>query len=79
MKTEQNGKTSYTENINTYTVWMEFTFYVCIWRYSDPLKMYHGKDCVEKFIENTEHEIKWLYARFSKQPMTEFTDVLERA
>ena len=35
--------------------------------------MYHGKDCVEKFIE-----LKWLYATFLQQTMTELTDVLKK-
>ena len=44
----------------------------------DPLKMYHGKDCVEKFVEHIENQVKELYETFSKQPMTELTDVLKR-
>ena len=30
-----------------------------------PLGMHHGKDCVEKFIEHTQDEVKRLYAMFS--------------
>ena len=30
----------------------------------DPLKMYRGKDCVEKFVEYIEKEVKWLYETF---------------
>ena len=44
----------------------------------DPLKMYRGKDCVEKFIEHIEDEVKRLYAAFPQQPMIELTDVLKR-
>ena len=46
--------------------------------FPDPLKMYRGKDCAEKFMEHTEHEVKRFYATFSQQPMTELTDVLKR-
>ena len=31
--------------------------------------MYHGKGCVEKFIEHIEDEVKRLYASFPQQPM----------
>ena len=36
----------------------------------DSLKMYRGKDCVEKFIEYIEEEVKWLHATFPQQPTT---------
>lgn len=41
------------------------------------LKMYRGKDCVEKFIEYIQ-EGKRLYATFPQKPMAELTDVLKR-
>ena len=44
----------------------------------NPLKMYRGKDCVEKFVEYTEEEVKRLYATFPQRPMTGLTDVLKR-
>ena len=40
--------------------------------------MYFGKDCVEKFIERIEDEVKQLHATFPQQPMTELTDVLKK-
>ena len=40
--------------------------------------MYHGKDCVENFIEHIEDEVKELYTTFPDPPMTEDTDVLEK-
>ena len=40
--------------------------------------MYRGKDCVEKFVEYTEEEVKWLYEAFPWQSMTMLTDVLKR-
>ena len=42
----------------------------------DPLKMYQGKDRVEKFVESIEEEVRRLYATFSQKPMTELTDAL---
>ena len=40
--------------------------------------MYRGKDCVEKFVEYIEEEVRRLYATFPQQPMTGLTDVLKR-
>ena len=54
MKTERKGKAPYTEKINTHvpSEWcLHSTF-----AYGDasyPLKIYRGKDCVEKFVEYT--------------------------
>ena len=40
--------------------------------------MYRGKDCVEKFVEYIEEEVKRLYETFPRQPMTKLTDVQKR-
>ena len=40
--------------------------------------MYRGKDCVEKFVEYTEEEVKRLYEAFPWQSMAMLTDVLKR-
>ena len=40
--------------------------------------MYRGKECVEKFVEYIEDEVRLLYATFPQQPMTELTDLLKR-
>ena len=40
--------------------------------------MYRGKDCVEKFVEYTEGEVKQLYEAFPWQSMTMLIDVLKR-
>lgn len=37
----------------------------------DPMKMYCGKDCVEKFLGNFDNEVKQLYATFPQEPMAE--------
>ena len=52
MKTERKGKASYTENINTHVPsgWCVHSTFV-FGDVSDPLKMYRGKECVEKFVE----------------------------
>ena len=79
MKTEGRGKAPYTKKITTHVPsgWcVHSTFahgYV-----PDPLKMYRGKDCVEKFVEYIEEEVKRLYETFPRQPMTELTDALKR-
>ena len=44
----------------------------------DPLKMYRGKDCLEKSVEHIEKEVKRLYEIFPQQPMTRLTDVQKR-
>ena len=72
MKAGRKGKTSYTEKINTHApsrwcVHSTFAYGIV----PNPLKMYRGKDCVEKFV-------KQLYATFLQQPMTKLTDVLKR-
>ena len=63
MKTERKGKTTYTEKLNTYVPsgWsVQITFaYGDVF---DPMRMYRGKDCEEKFVEHIEYEVKELYA-----------------
>ena len=75
MKTERKDKALYAEKINTHVPsgWcVHSTFaYEDV---PDPLKMYRSKDCVEKFVEYIEEEVKWLYATFPQQPMTKLTD-----
>ena len=79
MKTERKGKTPYTEKINTYVPsgwYVHSTFgYGDI---SDPLKMYWGEDCVEKFVEYIEEEVKRLYETFPQHPMIRLTYVQKR-
>ena len=79
MKAKRNGKAPYTEKINTHVPlgWCIHSTFI----YGDaskPLKMYRGKDCVEKFVEYTEEDVKQLYETFPRQPMTKLTDVLKR-
>ena len=33
---------------------------------------------MKKFVEYLEEEVKWLYEKFPRQPMTKLTDVLTR-
>ena len=79
MKSERKGNTPYTEKINTH-----IQSRCCVHSTSaygdvpDPLKMYRGKGCVERFVEYIEEEVKWLYVTFPQQPMIEPTDVLKR-
>ena len=79
MKAERKGKASYMEKINRHVPsgWCVHSTFA----YGDlpnPLKLYQGKDCVEKFVEYKEEEVKRLYATFPQQPMIEPTDVLNR-
>ena len=79
MKTGRKGKASYTEKIKTHVPsrWcVQNTF-----AYGDvlnPLKMYRGKDCVEKLVEYIEEEVRPLYATFPRQPMRKLTGALKR-
>ena len=79
MKTERKGKASYTEKINTHVPsgWCVHNTFA-YGDFPDPLKMYRGKDCVEKFVEYREKEVKRLYERFIWQPMTKLTDMMKR-
>ena len=79
MKAGRRGKVSYTEKINTHVPsgWCVHNTFA----YGDvpnPLKMYRGKDCVEKFEEYIEEEVKRLYATFPQQPMTRLIDESKR-
>ena len=79
MKAERKGKAPYTEKINTHVLsgWCVYSTFA----YGDVpnlLKMYRDKNCVEKFVEYIEEEVKRLYATFPQQPMIELTNVLKR-
>ena len=79
MKTDRKAKAPYTEKINTHVPsgWCVHSTFV-YGDVPDPLKMYLGKDCVEKFVEYIEEEVKRLYETFPRQPMTRLTDVQKR-
>ena len=67
MKAWKKGKAPYTEKINKHVPsgWCVHSTFA----YGDspnPLKMYRGKDCVEKFVEYIEEEVKRLYTAFSQ-------------
>ena len=79
MKTESKGKAPYTEKINTHVPlgWcLHSTF--AYGDVPDPLKIYQGKDRVERVVEYIEEEVKRLYETFSQQPMIKLTDVKKR-
>ena len=77
MKTEKKGKTLYTEKINTHVSsgWCVHSTFA-YGDVPDPLKIYRGKDCVEKFIEYLDEEVKRLYSIFPQQSMIGLTDTL---
>ena len=78
MKAERKGKASYTEKINKHVPsgWCVHSTFA-YGDVPDPLKMYWGKHCVEKFVEYIEEEVKWLYLKFPQQPLIELSDVLK--
>ena len=67
-----------TENINTHVTsgWcVHITFsYGDVF---DPLEMYCGIDCVERFMEHNKDGVMQLSPTFPQQPMTEFTGVVK--
>ena len=70
MKAERTGKVPYTEKINTHVSsgWCVHSTFA-YGDVPDPLKMYRGKECVEKFAEHIDEEVKRLYATFPRKPM----------
>ena len=79
MKDERKGKAPYTEKINIHVPsgWcIHSTF--AYGDVPDPFKMDRGKDCVEKFVQYIEEEVKRQYETFPWQPMTKLPDVLNR-
>ena len=44
----------------------------------DPLKIIRGKDCVERFLDHIEAEVKRLHSLFPEQPMIPLTEVMQR-
>ena len=79
MKTERKGKAPYTEKINTHVPsgWCVHSTFAH-GDVPDPLRMYRVKDCVERFLEYIEEEVKRLHETFPRQPMTKLTDVQKR-
>ena len=79
MKAGRKGKAPYTEKISNHILsgWcVHSTFgYGDV---PDPFKMYLGKDCVEKFVEYIEEEVRRLHEKFPQKPMIELTDALKR-
>ena len=78
MNAERKGKAPYTEKINTHVPsrWCVHST-IDYGDVPDPLKIYRAKDCVEKFVEHIEEEVKRLYVTFTQQPVIELTDVLK--
>ena len=79
IKAKRKCKRRYTEKINTHVPsgWCVHSTFA-YGDVSDPLKTYRGKDCVEKFVEYLEEEVKRIYSKFPQQPMIELTDVMKR-
>ena len=78
MKAERGVEASYTEKLNTHIpsgwcVYSKFAY----GDVSDPMTDYRGKDCVERFVNHVEKEVKRLYELYPQQSMTELTDVLK--
>ena len=66
---------SYTKQVNQhissgYCVYSKFAFN----EVKDPLKIYRGKDCVEKFCDYIKREVHRLYHMFPEKPMDPLTN-----
>ena len=64
-KTQRKGKAPYTEKINTHVPsgWCVHSTFA-YGDVPDPLKMYRGKECVERSVEYIEEEVNLLYETF---------------
>ena len=78
-KAERKSKAPYTEKISKHipSGWCVHSTFV-YGDVPDLLKMYRDKECVEKFVEYIKEEVKRLYEKFPKKPMTELTNVLKK-
>ena len=65
MNAKRKGKASYTEKINRHipSGWCVHSTF-SYGDVPDPLEMHRGKDCVERFVEYIEEEVRRLYATF---------------
>ena len=78
-KAGRKGKAQYTEKISKHipSGWCVHSTFAH-GHVPNTLKMYRGRDCVEKFVEYIQEGVKWMYAIFSEKPMIELTDALKR-
>ena len=79
MKARRKGKAPYTEKMSKYVpsgCYVHSTF--AYGDVSDPLQMYRGKDCVEKFVEYIKEEVQRLHEILPQKPMIELIDALKR-
>ena len=42
------------------------------------LKMYQGKDCIDKLVEYIKDKVKQLYGTFPQQPMKQLIELLKK-
>ena len=71
---ENNPRISATRGVNVHTpsgwcIWSEFAY----GEVKDPLKLYRGKDCIQKFCDHIIGEARHLYSSFPKKPMQALT------
>ena len=79
MKAERKGNRRYSEKINTHVPSGWFVQSTFVYGHvPDRLKIYRGKNCMEKFVKYIEEDVKRLYATFPWQPVMELTSVLKR-
>ena len=65
MTAERKGKAPYTEKISTHLPSGRCVHSTSAYGDAlDPLEMYYGKDCMEKFKNHTEDKVKGLYETF---------------
>ena len=77
-KAGREGKAQYTEKISRHipSGWCVHSAFAH-GHVPNTLKVYQGRDCVEKLVEYKQEEVKWMYAVFSEKPMIELTDALK--
>ncbi|XP_057316784.1 uncharacterized protein LOC130657804 [Hydractinia symbiolongicarpus] len=57
--------------------WCTYSTFAC-GSVPDPLTVYRGEDCVTRFVNHLEDEVKRLYYTYPQQPMMPLTEVLKR-
>ena len=74
IKTQRKGQTASTHMPSGWCVHSALAYIDVL----HSMKTYHGKECVEMFVEHIENKVKECYVSFQKQPMTEIPDEHEK-
>ena len=73
--TSRDPKESYTSEVTKHSPsgWCIYSKFIYYGEVKDPLKLYRGKDCLEKFCDYIRKEAHRLYHMFPEKPINPFT------